>query len=300
MQASPEPAQVDAELTLEQAKKAERRQRLVASNLTELAVEFGTDKWGVHRYTPHYERHLSTCAARGSSCSRSASAATPASAAQRRLAEDVALVLPEGDDRGPRHRGQVVAHQGPHPCLRRRPDRCRDPAAHHRGAGRATGRHRRRQPHPGPRARPFAILFPLLPDGAIYCIEDIQTSYWPAWGGAVDPQAGGTSMDLVKDLVDGLNHEEFLVEGYEPSLHRQGVRAVHCYHNLVVIEKGDNVEGTNRDTAAHSLPRQSTPTLRRPHERPAGHLRRHARRRARVSRRSTRSWPIAASTSRGC
>ena len=26
--------------------------------LTELAEEFGTDKWGVHRYTPHYERHL--------------------------------------------------------------------------------------------------------------------------------------------------------------------------------------------------------------------------------------------------
>ena len=38
--------------------KAERRQRLLASNLTELAVEFRTDKWGVHRYTPHYERHL--------------------------------------------------------------------------------------------------------------------------------------------------------------------------------------------------------------------------------------------------
>ena len=38
--------------------KAERRRRLLASNLTELAIEFRTDKWGVHRYTPHYERHL--------------------------------------------------------------------------------------------------------------------------------------------------------------------------------------------------------------------------------------------------
>ena len=38
--------------------KAERRRRLLASNLTELAVEFRTDKWGVHKYTPHYERHL--------------------------------------------------------------------------------------------------------------------------------------------------------------------------------------------------------------------------------------------------
>ena len=60
-------------------------------------------------------------------------------------------------------------------------------------------------------------------------------------------------MDLVKDLVDGLNHEEFLVEGYESSYTDRHVKAVHCYHNLVVIEKGDNVEGSNRDTAAHTF-----------------------------------------------
>ena len=96
----------------------------------------------------------------------------------------------------------------------------------------------------------FGILFPLLPDGAIYCIEDTQTSYWPAWGGQVDPRARGTSMDMVKDLVDGLNHEELLVEGYEPTYTDTHVRAVHCYHNLVVIEKGDNREGTNRDTSS--------------------------------------------------
>jgi demethylmacrocin O-methyltransferase len=57
-------------------------------------------------------------------------------------------------------------------------------------------------------------------------------------------------MDMVKDLVDGLNHEELLVEGHEPSYTDTHVRAVHCYHNLVVIEKGDNREGTNKDTSA--------------------------------------------------
>src|SRR5690349_238611 len=31
----------------------------VQPGLTELAVEHGTDKWGRHRYTPHYEFHLS-------------------------------------------------------------------------------------------------------------------------------------------------------------------------------------------------------------------------------------------------
>ena len=96
----------------------------------------------------------------------------------------------------------------------------------------------------------FRILFPLLPDGAIYCIEDTQTSYWPAWGGQLDPKASGTSMDLVKDLVDGLNHEEFLIDGYEPTYTDQWVRAVHCYHNLVIIEKGDNREVTNKEQAS--------------------------------------------------
>ena len=52
MQASREPAPAPDD------PKAERRRRLLASDLTELAIEFRTDKWGVHKYTPHYERHL--------------------------------------------------------------------------------------------------------------------------------------------------------------------------------------------------------------------------------------------------
>ena len=35
-----------------------RQERLRAMNLTELAQEFKTDKFGTHRYTPHYEHHL--------------------------------------------------------------------------------------------------------------------------------------------------------------------------------------------------------------------------------------------------
>ena len=122
----------------------------------------------------------------------------------------------------------------------------------------AAGPHRRRAPRPQVviddgshvsahvRAT-FEVLFPLLPDDGIYAIEDTQTSYWPAWGGAVDPDADGTSMHLVKKLVDGLNYEEFLVEGYEPTYTDRNIAAIHAWHNLVVIEKGRNEEGSNRD-----------------------------------------------------
>jgi hypothetical protein len=92
----------------------------------------------------------------------------------------------------------------------------------------------------------FQILFPMLEDGGLYVIEDVQTSYWPQWKGSLDLDDPTTSMAMVKRLLDGLNHEEFLDESYQPSYTDLHVRAVHCYHNLVIIEKGDNREGSNK------------------------------------------------------
>ncbi len=96
----------------------------------------------------------------------------------------------------------------------------------------------------------FRVLFPLLAEGGFYAIEDTQTSYWPTWGGNTDRQDRLTTMALVKELVDGLNWVEFLDEGYEPTYADRWVAAVHCYHNLVIIEKGLNEEWTNKDRIA--------------------------------------------------
>ena len=133
--------------------KAERRQRLLASNLTELAIEFRTDKWGVHRYTPHYERHLQHLRRDSFTLLE-----LGIGGYKKRRKSGASMKMwrwffPRATHRRPRHRGQDVADPRPHPHLPRRPDRPRDPAADHRGAGRAAGRHRRRQPHPRPRAR---------------------------------------------------------------------------------------------------------------------------------------------------
>jgi hypothetical protein len=92
----------------------------------------------------------------------------------------------------------------------------------------------------------FRILFPMLADGGLYVIEDVQTSYWPQFGGSTDLDDPSTSMAMVKRLLDGLNHEEFLDDAYEPSYTDVHVVGVHCYHNLVIIEKGDNREGSNK------------------------------------------------------
>jgi cephalosporin hydroxylase len=92
----------------------------------------------------------------------------------------------------------------------------------------------------------FETLFPLLRDGGIYAVEDTQTSYWPEWKGSVDRQDPNTSMSMLKALADGVNYEEFVDEDYEPTYADRHVVAVHFYHNLVIIEKGTNAEGTNK------------------------------------------------------
>ena len=92
----------------------------------------------------------------------------------------------------------------------------------------------------------FEVLFPLLENGGYYAIEDTQTSYWPEWHGSEDRSSPETTMGLVKGLVDGLNYEEFIEDGYEPTYSDVNVKEVHCYHNLVVVRKGRNTEGTNK------------------------------------------------------
>lgn len=221
----------------------DRRRRLTAMDLTELAVEFGTDKWGVHRYTPHYQRHLEHLRGQEFTLlelgvggySRSLGGASlkmwkwffpQAHVVGLDIEDKTALsgnriTVVQGDqtdeqllrDLVAEHRPTVVVDDGSHV------------PAHVRAS--------------------FGVLFPLLPDDGIYAIEDTQTSYWPEWGGQEDPRARGTSMDLVKDLVDGLNFEEYVVP-HEPTYTDRWVRSVHCYHNLVVVEKGDNTEGTNK------------------------------------------------------
>jgi hypothetical protein len=88
----------------------------------------------------------------------------------------------------------------------------------------------------------FHVLFPLLRQNGIYVVEDTQTAYWPTWGGGIsDPQ---TSMAFFKGLADGLNHVEYPIANYEPNYFDQNVELV-FFHNLIFIRKGNNDEKAN-------------------------------------------------------
>ncbi|AKK30875.1 class I SAM-dependent methyltransferase [Mycobacterium sp. EPa45] len=89
----------------------------------------------------------------------------------------------------------------------------------------------------------FNALFPHVRPGGLYVIEDLASSYWPEWGGDPDPSAQYRSMTMIKDLLDGLHQsEQMRAADDERSSTELTVTGVHVHHNLAVIEKGLNTE----------------------------------------------------------
>jgi hypothetical protein len=240
------PASVTKRIKPPLTQQQERRQRLKAMNLTELAQHFGTDKYGVHRYTPHYERHLGHLRSRaftmleigvggysregkGGASLRMWKHFFPKAQILGLDIQDKSFVdaprikTIQGSQVDEELLVQIVKEHGPLEVIV-------DDGSHRPEHIRET----------------FRILFPLLADGGIYAIEDTQTSYWPTWGGSEALDDPTRTMGLVKSLLDGLNYEEWADEAYEPTYSDLHVVAVHAYHNLVILEKGENREGTNR------------------------------------------------------
>src|SRR5262249_42029369 len=96
----------------------------------------------------------------------------------------------------------------------------------------------------------FQALFPLLADDGIYVIEDVQTTFWPDYGGS--PTDGGATMGLAHAILTYLNQSEVKVANPAWSVppFALQIKAMRAYHNLLVVEKGDNTQPSN---AAYDL-----------------------------------------------
>lgn len=94
----------------------------------------------------------------------------------------------------------------------------------------------------------FRFLFRHLADGGLYFIEDLQSSYWPAFGGSLaDRDSPRTTTGFLKTLVDGLQHQEYLwPDDHEPSYLDRHVTGVHLHHLFAVVEKGPNTEPSSK------------------------------------------------------
>ena len=230
------------------AERAARAADLSRRSLTELAQLFKTDKWGRHRYTDHYEQHLNFLKRRsfglleigigGYAREREGGASLRMWKAYFPKAQIIGLDI---EDKSFVDEDRIVTYQGSQV----------DPAVldqiladHPVRVVVDDGSHRSEHV-----IATFAHVFPLLPDGSIYAIEDTETSYWSNYGGSTDPDAP-TTMNMVKGLLDGLNYEEFTAKGYQPTPSELGIVAIHAFHSLIILEKGRNDEQRGRRRSA--------------------------------------------------
>lgn len=92
----------------------------------------------------------------------------------------------------------------------------------------------------------FEILFPFLSPNGLYIVEDLQTSYWKEFGGdSFNLKKRTTAMNYFKQLTDRLNYQEFDNPFYKPNYFDKNIVSICFYHNMVFIQKGENVEKTN-------------------------------------------------------
>jgi demethylmacrocin O-methyltransferase len=91
----------------------------------------------------------------------------------------------------------------------------------------------------------FRILWPHLRDGGTYIVEDVQTSYWPAYGGGPLGTEGyrKSCMQWFKDYADSVNLPEFLAPA--PAALDPGLASIAFHHNLIVLKKDLAVRYSN-------------------------------------------------------
>jgi len=213
-------------------------------NLSRIAVRHRSDKWGAHRYAPHYERHLSRFRDRqitfveiGVGGYHDPDLGGESLRMWKRFFPRALIHGVDITDKSPHHEPRIttwVADQSDPDSLTALAEKL-GPFDVIVDDGSHVNDHV---------VTSFEALFPHLRDGGVYVVEDLQTAYWPAFGGSPDAD-DNTSISFLKGLVDGLNHEEF------PFGARPGARAtdalisgVHFYHNLAFVERGGNREGS--------------------------------------------------------
>ena len=220
--------------------------------LSRLAVRYGTDKWGVHLYTPVYHRlfaPLRDRAVRLLEIGVGGYGSPVSGGASLRMWADyfpygrvVGLdVVAKRLDLGPRI-SLVQGAQSDLPALARLweehgPfDIVIDDGSHLVGDVLTS----------------FRALFPRLEPGGFYAVEDVQTAFWPLYGG--NPGGRGTILSEIYDVMLAMHHREVSAIGKEPLITALGdlTASVQMHRNLAVFERGANTHPSNASCDATS------------------------------------------------
>jgi Rhamnosyl O-methyltransferase/CmcI len=215
-------------------------------NLTALANIYNTDKWGRHRYTPHYEHHFKKLRKKklkileiGVGGFDDPNAGGASLRMWKYYFPKSSIYSIDIYDKSNIQENRIAIFRG----SQNDPEFLRNVVDQMEGLDIVIDDGSHLNEHV---ITSFRTLFPLLADGGIYVIEDTQTSYWPKFGGdSYDLNNPHTIMTFLKTLTDGLNYEEIARKGYQPSYLDQNIVSLHFYHNLVFIYKGGNREGSD-------------------------------------------------------
>lgn len=240
-------AEAEAQRAREEARIARAaldQQSRPGPSLTDLAKKYRTDKFGKwHRYTPHYEHHLAylrhqrfTLLEIGIGGYKRDQDGGNSLRMWKEFFPNAQILGLDIEDKTFVNQDRIKAYVGSQT----------DDALLHKIVADADnlrviiddGSHQ--NPHI---MATFDILFPLLQDDSHYIIEDTQTSYWPRYGGSIDPTATHTSNGLAKTFIDDINYEDRTDADHEPTYTEQHIVGLHVYKNLVFVDKNLNNEG---------------------------------------------------------
>ena len=90
----------------------------------------------------------------------------------------------------------------------------------------------------------WVVLWSYLKDGGWYVIEDLQTAYWPAYGGS-SARTGDSTIGFLQGLIDRIHYAEADLVGYNPSRFDESVIGLEIARNIAFILKGDNTGASN-------------------------------------------------------
>ena len=88
----------------------------------------------------------------------------------------------------------------------------------------------------------FQFLFPYINENGIYVIEDLQTSYFPRYGGSrINLNKKKSSMNFVKSLTDSINYEKNNRPFFKKSIFDGLVKSINFHQNIAFIYKGESI-----------------------------------------------------------
>lgn len=81
-------------------------------------------------------------------------------------------------------------------------------------------------------------LFQCLKPGGLYIVEDVQTAYWPQYGGSsLMGVFKETTMTWLKTMMDCINAAEILWPNHPALRCGFAVEELHAYHNITFVKK---------------------------------------------------------------